>query len=447
MAVVFIEERTIQKWVGLSTDTKPAPKIGGSEFLETDTGNRYFYINNVWVKEARISPLKLTAFGELVVGQMHPQFQGSFEYTVDNTELNTNDTVNGGTITQVSAMAVVGTSTTTASSALLHSLQHTKYRAGIGAVDRFTALFTSPVAATEQYIGAMDEEGSSEVFKNGYGIGYDGITFGVHRWQNDSLITIALANCDDPLDGTGASGMIIDQTKMNVFEIRFQYLGAGAIEYCIEDDSTGRFVVFHKVLYANNNTEPSVHMPHFHHMVWVDNKATTSDIVLKTSSYGFFIEGKTAFIELHQPQFSSGLREKTAIITEEAIFTIRNKAIYASKTNFINILLENISASIEANSANNLGSIRLVKNTALSGTPSYTDINTSDSVIDIDTAGTTLTGGKELFVLPLAGKNDAVDKNLVDFRTLLHAGDTLTLAGKSVNEAKIEGSILWKELF
>jgi hypothetical protein len=48
-----------------------------------------------------------TAFGELLVGQLSPQFQGSFEYTVNNTDLNTNTTVNGGTVTQASGMGIV----------------------------------------------------------------------------------------------------------------------------------------------------------------------------------------------------------------------------------------------------------------------------------------------------------------------------------------------------
>ena len=391
--------------------------------------------------------LEVTAFGETLVGELHPQFQGSFEYTVSNTDLNANTVTAGGTVTQASAMAVVGTSTTTASDALFQSVQHAKYRAGIGGNSRFTALFTSPVAGTEQYIGVMDEAGSSETFENGYGIGYTGTTFGVHRWVGDTLTTVALANCDDPLDGTGPSGMTIDQTKLNVYQIRFQYLGGGPIEYCIEDDSTGRYVVFHRVLYANLNTSPSTNSPNFHFTIWADNKGTTSDIVVKSGSYAYFVEGKTSFIEIHQPQNSSGLQETTGIVAERAIFTMRNRALYASKSNFIDVVLENISVSIEANAANNLGSIRVVKNTTLGGTPSYSDINTNNSVIEIDTAGTTLTGGKELLSLSLAGKNDAESLPLEGLRIFLHSGDAITLAGTSANSATIDGSILWRELF
>lgn len=387
-----------------------------------------------------------TAFGELLTGELHPQFQGSFEYTVDNTDLNTNIIANGGTVTQASGMAVVGTSTTTASTALFESKQHARYKSGLGGVDRFTALFTSPVAATEQYIGLADEVGSGAAFKNGYMIGYDGTTFGFHRFQNDSKITVALSAWDDPLDGSGASGETIDQTKLNVFFIKYQYLGGGAQEIYFEKQN-GNVALVHTVPYAGLNTEPSIHNPNLHHMMWVDNKATTSNMILKSSSYGYFVEGKTSFIELHQPENASGTKQKTTVTTEVAIFTIRNKSTYVSKTNFIDIILLNTGASVEASSANNLATIRIVKNAALGGSPSYSDINTSDSVIEIDVAGTTVTGGKELEAGLLAGKNDGVRVSLIENKIILNPGDTLTIAGSSANSATINAQITWRELF
>jgi len=130
-----------------------------------------------------------------------------------------------------------------------------------------------------------------------------------------------------------------------------------------------------------------------------------------------------------------------------AIFTIRNKSTYVSKVNFTDLILERISTSIQVSSANNLGSVRLVKNATLGGTPSYTDINTSDSIVDFDVAATTVTGGKDLFNIDLAGKNDKEAENLVPYKIIIAPGDTVTFAGTSVSSATIKGSLLWKELF
>ena len=389
----------------------------------------------------------LTAFGDLRVAELSPVMQGSFEYTVDNTDLITKTVVDGGTVTQAEAMAVVGTSTTTASSALLQSKQHAKYRAGLGGLVRFTALFTAGVAGTEQYSGILDETGSSAAFKNGFAIGFDGVDYGFHRFQNDTKISINISSWDDPLNGNGRSGMTIDHTKKNVFFIDFQYLGGGAIILSVERQGTDTIIPVHVIDYANLNTTPSVHNPNFFFTIWTANKGTTSDMVAKTSSYGYFIEGKTELLELHQPQFATGLKEKTTVTTEVAIFTIRNKTSYASKTNFIDVLMLSVAGSIEASSANNLGSVRVVKNTTLGGTPSYADINTSNSVIEIDTAGTDLTGGTELFVMPLAGKNDSAMKDIDNLKVILNPGETLTLAGTSANSATIDAAGLWRELF
>lgn len=387
-----------------------------------------------------------TAFGELQVGQLSPIYRNTFEYTVDNTQLTTNEVANGGTVTQASGMGVVGTSTTTASTALLHSNTHARYHSGLGGLARFTALWSTPVAATEMYVGLADEVGSGAAFKNGYMIGYDGTTFGFHRFQNDTKITVALPAWDDPLDGTGASGMTLDTTKLNVFQIQFQYLGAGAIRVYVESDADGSFLLVHTEEYANANTEPSVHNPNFHHTMWANNAGTTSDMEIKSSSYAYFVEGKTDLIDIHQPLFGSGITSLGSITSEVAILTIRNKSTYVSKTNFISIFLEGILAAIEATSANNLGSVRVIKNTALGGAPSYSDINTSDSVVEIDTSGTTVTGGVELIAAPLAGKNDKEVRDVTSLKVILNPGETLTIAGTSANSATINAGFLWKEL-
>ncbi len=408
-----------------------------SEIVDVNVGN---------IGDIETISLPLTAFGDLRTAELHPQFQGSFEYTVDNTDLMSKITSGGGTITQSEGMAVVATSVTTASTAMLQSVRHARYKSGLGGLMRFTALFTTPIEATEQYIGITDEHGSSAAFENGYVVGYDGITFGYHRFRNDVKFTTPLANWDDPLDGTGASGETIDQTKLNVFFIQYQYLGGGAIEIFFEKQN-GAVVLVHTDKYAGINVVPSTFNPNFHFHIHVANKATTDNLIIKSSSYGYFVEGKTSFIELHQPVNSSGNRQKTSVSLEVAILTIRNKSLYASKTNFIDIVLEHMWSSIEANSANNLGNVRLVKNAALGGIPSYSDINTENSVVEIDTSGNTVTGGKEIYSSPLAGKNDSVQEKLIPHKLILPPGETITIAGLSANSATVEAGILWKELF
>lgn len=388
-----------------------------------------------------------SAFGELLVVHPSPIFQGSFEYTVSNTDIISTTVVNGGTVTQSNAMAVVSTSTTTGSTAELETEAHAKYRAGQGGALEFTSLCASPVAGTKQLQGLADERGSSQAYKNGYMIGYEGTTYGFHRYQNDTLTTVAQSDWDDPMDGTGSSGMTLVHTNLNVFKIQFQYLGAGAIKLFIENDLTGEFVLVHTILYSNKFTVPSVYNPNFHFHMFADNGATTSNMTIQSASYAYFVEGMAGFTEVHQPQNSSGVVQKTSVTTETAIFTIRNRATYFSKNNFLDVVLENVFASVEASNANNLSSIRLIKNTTLGGSPSWSDINTNNSIVEIDTAGTTVTGGTTILNIPLAGKNDKGIEKLIEYQIFLRQGESITVAGSSAGSATIEAGILWKELF
>ena len=416
-----------------------------SVIVAQDAGGTYRNIGIDSLGDLKIA-FPLTAFGDLRIAELSAIFQVPFEYTVSNTKLNTNTTTNGGTITQADAMAVVRTSTTTASWARLHIKPRARYRAGFGGLTRFTALFTTPVASTIQYIGLADRHGSSEEFENGLTIGYTGTTFGFQQWRNENLIEVAQSAWDDPLDGTGASGMTLDQTKLNVWAIAYQYLGGGSLLLFIVDD-TSFYVPVHTIKYANLNTVPSSYNPNYTFMIHVDNLGTTSDLIIKSASTAYFIEGKTKHTELQQAIFSSDIQEKTSITTEIAIFTIRNKSTYASKTNYIDVILEIITASVEASAPNNLATIRVVRNATLGGTPSYSDINTADSVIEIDTAGTTVTGGELLFPISLAGKNDKTFHDVKGHGFIVSPGETITVASLSAGSATINASLTWKELF
>lgn len=388
----------------------------------------------------------LSSFGDLRTIELTPVFQYSFEYTIGNTRLNTNTVTGSGSVSQANAMASCATGTTTSSKAILTSDSHAKYRAGLGGLLRFSALFTTGVASTSQWVGLLDEQGSSADFKNGYAIGYNGTSFCIARFQNDVLFSVSQASFDDKLDGTGASGITIDPTKLNIFQINFQYLGSGAISFFVEKSSTGEMVKFHTIQYANLNTSPSVYNPNFHYVMYANNKSTTSNLSVKTGSYGYFIEGKSDLSEIHQPQFNSGSIQKTSVTTEVPILTIRNKATYASKTNFVDILMERFTIGLDAASASNLATCRLVKNMNLTGA-SFSDISSSDSVVELDTSATSATGGSLFIVTQLAGKNDRFAENLVLYKQLIRPGESLSILCSATSSSTFNGACLWKELF
>ncbi|ABO49934.1 hypothetical protein Dred_1404 [Desulforamulus reducens MI-1] len=338
-------------------------------------------------------------------------------------------------MTQSNSKAILQTSATTSSTAKIETKSTLRYQPGMGALVRFTALFTTGNSGSTQIIGIGDTN-------DGFFFGYNGSSFGVLRRKNglDNWTPQASWNMDK-LDGTGSSGLILDPTKGNVYSIQYQWLGFGMIYFYIENQNTGDLLLVHKIPYANANTDPSIFNPVLPLMAQVSNTTNNTNIKLETASAMGFIEGmldNNAIITKNSID-----TYKTGITTEVAILTIRNKDTFLTKTNRVNIKLAYLSAGSDGNKT---VTIRLIKNTTLGGTPSYTDINTDTSVVEYDTAGTTLTGGIRILNFKLS-KVDATQLILQPLNIKLTPGDTLTISAASASATEIDVGISWEELW
>lgn len=67
----------------------------------------------------------------------------------------------------------------------------------------------------------------------------------------------------DTLDGNGPSGMILDPSKLNVYQVNFRWLGAGEIRFAIENSINGDVIFFHHYHYSNRHTTPHLDNPSF----------------------------------------------------------------------------------------------------------------------------------------------------------------------------------------
>lgn len=396
--------------------------------------------------------IKLTGnqsgFGDQIQVPLSPILAMSFEYNmVDNTEFWTLTETAGGTASQSAAQAVMNSSTTANSVGAMRSVRPCRYHAGFGGQVRFTAKFSAAAASCTQAIGIFDAVGSTAKFKNGYGVGYNGTTFTLLHYRNDSTQSVALTAADDPLDGTGASGMTFSPTAYNIWKIDYAYLGIGDIVYSIYYPTRKEFVEVHRIKTANTGTVPHSYMPNYYLWGYVDNGATTSDVTVSTSSMAYFLAGPHANTENQQPN-QSYYTSAGSITTETQLFSIRNKSTYTSLTNFIDIVLENMTANYEA-TANARGIIKLVVNPTLDGSASWTDVNATDSVVEYDTAQTTVSAeGKVIFIAYTAGQFDRIDSvDLTGARTMISPGDEVACLVQSTQSATFSVFLRWRELF
>ena len=496
----------------------------------------------VYEKATKTSPLPVsetskTAFGEVLVAELTPIVQIHSAYNINTRIIEARDNNGASSIVNNKFQVSTGASANQMSSLL--SRVAVKYNSGQGGLWRGTALFTTGVANSTQYIGIGN---SSE----GYFFGYNGATFGILRRQGGSpevrtltvttksshidTITITLdgdadntvsvtngadttitaneiadhdysdlgqgwvahsmgANVifesynaalqtgtysltdatsaigtfaqtvvgvastetviaqsswdSDKFDGTGVSGVTLDPTKGNVYQIKYQWLGFGLISFYIEDPDNGEYHLVHKIEYANANTIPSVDNPTLPLCMAVKNTSNTSDIVLQSSSMMGAVEGKN----IQEGILNAAVVETTNIgTTEIPILSIHNHTVYQSKINRIRVKIDELGVSFDASAANKPAVLRLRLNPTLTGA-SFSAINANTSVVRKDTSATAVSGGILFFAQSLAeGAAPIIDLEKRDI--VLNPGDTITISLEASNGTiDPDVSLGWKELF
>lgn len=217
-------------------------------------------------------------------------------------------------------------------------------------------------------------------------------------------------------------------TNGNVFEIRYQWLGFGAIEFYIEQPSTGKFVLVHRIEYANANTIPSLDNPTLPTCMAVANTSNTSDIVLQSASMMGGIEGK----DTQEGILNTVIAQTTGIgTTETAVLSVHNHTVYQSKINRVRVSPEELGVTIEVSAANKPGILRIRRNPTLVGA-SFSAIDASTSVMRKDTSATTVTGGDLLFAQSIT-EDKPLTFDLSKKTGKLEPGETITVSLEATN--------------
>lgn len=82
-------------------------------------------------------------------------------------------------------------------------------------------------------------------------------TFNVYK-SGTQTASISRSSWDDPMDGSGPSGINLDFTKSQIFEIDFEYLGVGIVRFCFVVAG----VIYNAHTYVHSNVGNSTYMTH-----------------------------------------------------------------------------------------------------------------------------------------------------------------------------------------
>lgn len=370
----------------------------------------------------------LSLFGETLVGQRTQDISIVFNYNLSTYDVTVTDS---GTATSTYDQHTLKLSSGTGvGETHTESLKSINYRPGSEAFGIFTAAFEGGgEAGVTQLIGLIDHD-------NGLAIGYDGTDFGVLRRKatSDTWVT------GDSLNGEDISWL--DQTKLNIYMIRYGWLGIAPLTYWVYYGPTRRWVLIHSTDLTNTQTLTHLSSPYLPMHADINRPSGTgADLILRSGSWrAGLVDGAGQDFHRH---FNFNNSKSIAAATFTNIFTLRSKTTFQAVTNKVLAELEIISmASDGAKSVR----FNVIKGATLGGTPSYADINTNNSVMEVDTAGTTVTGGTDLFVNYLS-KVDSNTIDLLPYDYLIYPGETLTFAAYSVNANDVAVSVNWGEVF
>lgn len=255
----------------------------------------------------------------------------------------------------------------------------------------------------------------------------------------------------DKLDGTGASGVTLDPTKGNVYQIGLQYLGFGAFDFKIEGAADGNnptFITVHTVRLPNTLTATSFGNPSFPFTMAAYSAGSTTDLAVRVGSYAGFIEGGKV---LHGNRFSY-FNSSTAVTDTNyrALFTVMNSRYYGGRTNQSVINLLSVSGALKHTSP---CVFYLFKNATLVGNPNFSSYSTISSSL-YDTAATTcsITTNEQLIWTGHLGDTGELDHHFGNGQynaeeVTLQPGEWVTLAARSVTgtPAYVTGSLNTRE--
>ena len=146
----------------------------------------------------------------------------------------------------------------------------------------------------------------------------------------------------DVMDGTNSefnpSGMLLDPTKGNVFQITIQYLGFGGINFFIENPNNGRFQLVHTIKYANTFTVTNLKVPNLSFQVFSRNISNTTAVSTYASSCYIAVQGVIKELGLLRTYTSPITYALPGSATEFQLFAVRPSVIFSGQYSVINIV-------------------------------------------------------------------------------------------------------------
>lgn len=377
----------------------------------------------------------ISGFGQLIVGERLDQILVKFSY--NNSSYDVTATTSGtGTTSNASSMGIVASGTGVGIGSLT-SVRTMIYRPGHEIHIFVSAVFsTGQDANSYQRIGIYDDV-------SGYWIGYSGTSFGISKRDasTDSFVASTSFNLDK-LDGTGTSGFTLDPTKLNLYKIHYD--GSGPVAFAVYSSHPGGWITFHSINILN--TSSVVALSSASNNIQMEAGRSTGTGTSVSVSSAEWAAGTTEGVHTYAGhRVFAGKSSKTLTAgVETYIASFQNKTTYASKNNKIPSSAVFFGASVDG-TKNTV--FNFYRNATLT-TPTWVDVDTTNSITAIDTTAAAFSGGTTELFVPMAKVDQIVfDIGVGHIHMELFPGETMTITGTSAAASDVVIAFRWEEYF
>lgn len=247
----------------------------------------------------------------------------------------------------------------------------------------------------------------------------------------------------DTLDGNGPSGMTLDPTKLNVYQINFRWLGAGEMRFAIENPLNGDMIAFHHIHYSNQNTTVHLDNPSLK-IGYVAADLTGSggtDVSVSGASMMGAIEGLIQNTK-YPKSATASITTNRAANTLHHILTVTNNLISSNKINSRELLIKRISLGA-VSAATAPVSVFLYLDGTTAANLQFTEVGSfsCQSVTE-----TTMSAGLTPICTFATTSGSSLNEDIDDLRIVIPAGANINLAVQSTGLlSRIDASITFIE--
>jgi len=259
----------------------------------------------------------------------------------------------------------------------------------------------------------------------------------------------------DTLDGNGPSGMILDPSKLNVYQIDFRWLGVGIIRYSIENDITGSMIPFHMERFTNSNVITHISNPSMRAGYAVVNAApevgTSTDVTVSGGSMMGAIQGKIIRNVSPRSSFASGSGQTQD--DAHHCLTIKNDRINSlgvmSKINQREVIIDLFAAGSTSSAGGVAVTYTFYKNAELvndEDAPSPTDVlfdftEVTPGISESKTTGQYKEGTGTLIATFVVASGSTANIDLTELRMILAPLDRLSVFARCVEAGQLDTSV------